>query len=871
MRRLFIVLFSLVSLASWARLMPTDLRCEHMVSPSCVDNTNPLLSWINVCVGKEGKMQEQKAFQIQVASSKDLLRRGKADLWDTGRKYGDEPFCIYAGKSLPYGQTCYWRVRVWNARGKKSGWAESLWHMGLTESDWKAKWISASDESVGSPLMRKRIIVDKPVREAWAYVSGLGYSEFYVNGLKCGDDVLSPAQTDYTSRKDIERTRVAIDNEFTGFRAFYVAHDITSLLRSGDNMLGCWLGRGFYGAHNGFTLPYGNPVLKAQVVVRYVDGTENVFVTDATWTWHESAIVMNGIYDGERYDARVYNNMWCDANDESSGWRDVREVIGPEGKLVAQTCPSDKVLEKKQPVAIVKNNDGSYTVDFGEEISGWVRLNGESSVDGKTIAIKYVSESPQGVNEYICDGGPVDYHARFTWFVFRKATICGWEGDLMAGNIVAEVVNTDIGKASEFSCSDTLLCKINKIWQRSLLDNAHGCVFSDCPHRERAAYMGDGQVASEMVMRSFDTRAFYAKWFDDMILAQNPRTGFMPFGAPWQPGCGGGVPWSAALCVMPWNYYIQYGDERQIEKCYEGMKHLLEYFDTWVDDEDVMEQKYVSKIEGMSYWCNLGDWCPPTNVYPQNALVHTFYYWMCQKIVSESAFVLGKKVESEKYRLAAERTKSAFHKRFYDASTHSYGPAGSNIFALRMGVPDSVKSDVVATVKNELATNKGHLYTGIYATRFFFEVLSDIGMTDEAYEALTKTDFPSFGYWIAQGATTTWEQWDGGNSHNHPMFGGGLSWLYSRLVGINPSASTGGYKMSTLKSHIPSKVSWAAYSLATSYGTLSVRWEKSSDGVTWQVTVPVGCKVEFFSPDGYESRHVILSSGKHNIFLFKNK
>ncbi|MBQ6161785.1 MAG: alpha-L-rhamnosidase N-terminal domain-containing protein, partial [Prevotella sp.] len=285
MRRLFFILFSFVTLSSWAGLMPTDLRCEHMVSPSCVDNTNPLLSWINVCVGKEGKMQEQKAFQIQVASSKELLRKGKADLWDTGRKNGDEPFCIYTGKALPYGQTCYWHVRVWDARGKKSGWIESSWHMGLTESDWKAKWISASDESAGSPLIRKRIAVEKPVREAWAYVSGLGYSEFYVNGLKCGDDVLSPAQTDYTSRKDIERTRVAIDNEFTGFRVFYVAHDITSLLRTGNNMLGCWLGRGFYGAHNGFTLPYGNPVLKAQVVVRYADGTEDIFATDATWKW----------------------------------------------------------------------------------------------------------------------------------------------------------------------------------------------------------------------------------------------------------------------------------------------------------------------------------------------------------------------------------------------------------------------------------------------------------------------------------------------------------------------------------------------------------------------------------------------------------
>ena len=120
-----------------------------------------------------------------------------------------------------------------------------------------------------------------------------------------------------------------------------------------------------------------------------------------------------------------------------------------------------------------------------------------------------------------------------------------------------------------------------------------------------------------------------------------------------------------------------------------------------------MEQKYQSKIENMSYWCNLGDWCTPGNVYPQNALVHTFYYWMCQKIVAESAFLLGKKKEGNYYREASERTKAAFHKRFYDEATHSYGPAGSNIFALYMGVPEEVRADVIETVKKELAEMKG--------------------------------------------------------------------------------------------------------------------------------------------------------------------
>ena len=92
--------------------------------------------------------------------------------------------------------------------------------------------------------------------------------------------------------------------------------------------------------------------------------------------------------------------------------------------------------------------------------------------------------------------------------------------------------------------------QINKIWKRSFTDNAHGSILSDCPHREKSAYTGDGQVSCVTVMHHYDAAPLYTKWLKDILFAQNKETGYVPNAAPWQPGCGGGVAWGAAMNIM---------------------------------------------------------------------------------------------------------------------------------------------------------------------------------------------------------------------------------------------------------------------------------------------------------------------------------
>ena len=209
---------------------------------------------------------------------------------------------------------------------------------------------------------------------------------------------------------------------------------------------------------------------------------------------------------------------------------------------------------------------------------------------------------------------------------------------------------------------------------------------------------------------------------------------------------------------------------------------------------------------------------------------------------------MGKAKESAEYAGIAEKTKEAFIKRFFDAEKGSFGRAGGNIFALRMGLPTAIYHRVVEALKADLLASDGHLDTGIFGTQFFFEVLSENGMHDWAYRAMTKRTQPGYGWWIAQGATTTWEQWDGGNSRNHPMFGGGIVWLYRKLAGMQLDSVQPGYKHIVFRPQPVEQVSFVRYSNQTDYGEAGISWKQQAGAFDMQIIVPVGARATVYVP-----------------------
>ena len=118
-------------------------------------------------------------------------------------------------------------------------------------------------------------------------------------------------------------------------------------------------------------------------------------------------------------------------------------------------------------------------------------------------------------------------------------------------------------------------------------------------------------------------------------------------------------------------------------------------------------------------------------------------------------------------------------------------------------VPPVLLNQSVAWLINDVETTRGvHLSTGATGTRLFFAFLSSVGRTDLAVAVAAQDTFPSHGYWIAQGATTCWENWSGatdaqhGNvppTHNHIFLGSHSGWMWEALVGGAQPAGSYGY------------------------------------------------------------------------------
>ena len=124
-----------------ASITPVKLTCENLKDPLVVDVLKPQLSWVNVSAGDE-RGQFQTAWEIRIAATRDKLLSGNSDLWNSGKVMSAESVNIpYGGTPLVSRQDCWWQVRVWDRKGKMSGWSEpAYWSMGLLKSqEWTAK------------------------------------------------------------------------------------------------------------------------------------------------------------------------------------------------------------------------------------------------------------------------------------------------------------------------------------------------------------------------------------------------------------------------------------------------------------------------------------------------------------------------------------------------------------------------------------------------------------------------------------------------------------------------------------------------------------------------------------------------------------
>ncbi|MCF0172962.1 MAG: family 78 glycoside hydrolase catalytic domain [Bacteroidales bacterium] len=842
-------------------ITPTELTTEYK-SDAFTDVTGPRFAWINKS-NRNGA--QQTAYEIRVSKSADF----SSTLWESGPKAnGRSAFITYTGPAPESCTDYWWQVRVRDEKGRESKWSTPChFHTGvLIPSLWEAQWIGAPWQAEDSydyhrredvdpaPILRKEFEITKPVKSARFYGTGLGYFELYLNGERVSDEYFVPNETNYDYREKLGERLIPVEDPFNEYTVMYLSYDLTDKIQQGCNAVGAILGNGFYDlVFRRFVMGYGTPRFFGQILIKYEDGSREVIASDTTWKIEKSAIIYDQMYRGEHYDARLEHDGWASAGYDDTGWTNAVVKKTPVGKMVAQLGPSDRITARFQPVSITR--DSVIRVKFPEEISGWVELRDLNLKEGQQIELTYLNESLVCNSIYTAKGsGNESFHPRFKWFVFSEVEIKGLDS-LEPSQIEAQAVNSDVTDASHFETSNELLNTIDKIWRRSMYDNMHGGVPSDCPHRERIGYTGDGESVCPTVMNNLTAETFYNKWIRDLRGAQI-ADGYVANSAPWQPEAGGGIGFGAAMEFVPLYFYNHYGDIRVLQECFEAMQAHVRWMTTWVDPAT----KIMESRSG-HYFKDLGEWVPATGL-PSNALVHTFFLWSCSNKVVEAAKALGKPDVAAEFSALRDTTAAAFHRTFYDPETGSYGKHGSNVFALVMGVPEDREAKVVEALVSNIHERDDHLDTGFFGIRYLFEVLVKHGQLELAYKIINQRTQPSFGWWIDQGATTTWEQWDGNLSHNHPFMGGGILWFYQDLAGVE--ATSPGFRTFEIRPEIPEGLTWVNYDKKTTYGTIAVSWKVSGSKFSLSCEVPVGTTATVYIPDGENPRkEYTVGSGRH--------
>jgi alpha-L-rhamnosidase len=300
--------------------------------------------------------------------------------------------------------------------------------------------------------------------------------------------------------------------------------------------------------------------------------------------------------------------------------------------------------------------------------------------------------------------------------------------------------------------------------------------------------------------------------------------------AGWGYEWANGPDWTSTIAIIPWNVYLFYGDTTLLSRCYDNIKRYVDHID----------QLYPS---GLTTW-GLGDWVPVKSTSPVE-LTSSIYYFVDATILSRAAVLLGRKNDVIQYSSLATRIKNAINDKYLNTATGIYGSGAQTelSFPLYWGVvPEPLIPKVAANLAKRVQADSNHIDVGLLGTKSILNALSENGYADLAYTLAAREQFPSWGWWIVNGATTLYENWDikaaRDISMNHIMFGEIGAWLYKALGGIKPDVQQPGFKNILLQPYFVNTLNQFEARHESPYGTIVSSWKRTGKKIEYSVVVP---------------------------------
>ncbi|MBL9195054.1 MAG: family 78 glycoside hydrolase catalytic domain [Opitutaceae bacterium] len=848
---LLLMAFAVLPAMAAPALRVSHPRCESAVDPAGVDVTAPRLSW-QVVSAERG--QRQTAWQVRAASSTALLLAGTPDLWDTGKVSGSETLHQpYDGRPLQSSQTVHWQVRAWDVRDEPSAWSDpARWTMGiLTEADWQARWIR-SPVPGHNPLFRRSFQAWPGLRRALVHVCGLGHYELRINGVKAGDEVLSPGWTQYRDT------------------TLYETRDVTSLVAAGENVIGVILGNGMFhverpaGRFAKFVGSHGALRVIAQLRLEYADGTVEWVGTDPDWRTREGPIVFSSIYGGEDYDARRNPTGWDLPGYEARDWTPA--VVVDDASLAtlkghSRSAEPVRPIETRAPTRVRELGPGAVLYDFGQNASFMPRLV-VSGPAGSTVRLTpgelvqadgTIHRGTMGGAERgsawwqytkATDGAetwfPQFYYigSRYVYAELLPAGPAGGDGTRpRIDRLEMVIVHSAARPVGHFASSDPMLGRIRDLVRWAQRSNMVS-ILTDCPHREKLGWLEQNHLNGPSLRYEFDLTRLASKNIHDMADAQTPE-GLVPNIAPeytvFRGAFRSAAEWGAAFIHVPWQQYLFTGDRALLQEHYAAMTRYFSYLESRASDGVLAE--------------GLGDWYDHVLGTPGRAkltppnVTATAFFFQDAEVLADIAGVLGRSADEERYRRRAVEIRQAFRRAFVEGRAPGQLGSGSQTslaLALAMGLLEgSERPSVLAALIRDLET-RGHATSGAAGFRSLLQALVQHDRSDLIHWLATQDSKPGYAFQVKQGGTTLAESWSAqsGASQNHFFLGQIIEWFYKDVAGIRPDPAAPGFKRMFIRPDPVPALIWAEATYDSVRGHVAVRWERSEGGLQLEVSIP---------------------------------
>lgn len=779
----------------------------------------------------------------------------------------------YGGAPLQPFTRCYWRITLWDHEGVPHDSPVAVFETGMMQTgNWQGSWIGDNRDIhyKPAPYFRKEFTAGRPIRSARAYIAAAGLYELYLNGERVGDHRLDPLYTRYDRRN------------------LYVTYDVTRQLREGANAVGVLLGNGWYNHQSGAVwnferAPWRNrPTFCLDLRIVYDDGSEETVTSGLDWKTSGGPLTFNSIYTSEHYDARLEQPGWSCPGFDDSAWSGVGYRSTPSQLVTAQQAVPIRQVTRYEPRSVRRLNDTCYLYDFGQNMAGvtQLRVRGEAGTRLRLIHAERLREDGHAdlsnIDVYFRPTDPEDlfqtdivtlsgrddeFMARFNYKGFRYVEVVADRPmELSAANLTAWFQHSDVAPAGTIRSSERLIEQLWEAANKSYLSNLMGYP-TDCPQREKNGWTGDGHLAIETALYNYDAITVYEKWLADHRDEQQPN-GVLPDIIPtggWGYGTDNGLDWTSTIALIPWNLYLFYGDPAPLEACYENIRRYVDYVDR-------------RSPEGLTSW-GRGDWVPVRSR-SSLELTSSVYFFVDASILARAAELFGRSEDHTRYAALAEKIRTAINRKYYDPQTGLYANGTQTELSVPLlwgVVPEEEIPRVAENLARRVEEAGCHLDVGVLGARAILDALCRNGHAETAYRVAVQTTYPSWGWWIVNGATTLLENWDleatRDISDNHMMFGEIGSWFFKGLGGIRPDPARPGFRHILLEPHFVGPERFEASHDAPA-GRIVSGWERKGGRVTYRVVIPANCTATLHLPDNVKGPRVYeLAAGSHTLTL----